>query len=725
MQAPIRKSSAKVLCVLAVCAVIAGCLSAGPAGAAGGFAKARTFKDPSKIKIPELGEIQTPEIERHVLENGMIVYLLENHEFPLVDFRAMVKVGAMYEPAHLRGLAGVTGAVLRTGGTLAIPGDELDERLESMGAYIESSIRDTEGSISASFLSENSAQGLQLVADLMRQPAFPEEKIDLAKIDERTSISSRNDEPIPIASREFRKLIYGADSPYGWHTEYETIAAITREDLVAFHARFFHPDRTIFAVSGDFDPGEMLAQIQAVFGDWAPAAHALPPDPPVPPTGPRGVYFAPKENVTQSTVFFGLMGTLASDPDYAALQLINQILGSGFTSRLVNEIRTKRGLAYAVGSGPGTGWHHPGVWACYLLTQADSTITASQAMMSEVRKIVREPVTEQELQGAKDIVLNELIFALSSEREVLARKMRYEFLGYPQDFLETYQRRIKELTAHDLLDAARRHIHPEQIAVIIVGPREEFDAPLETLGEVTEIDITIPDPPAVLTVADPTPEALARGAELMRRAYEAHGGPALVNLKSIREIGKGQMSAMGQKMNFTLETVRELPDRSYAKIVIGGMFTIERIGDGDQGWTKTPQGVMERAPAEAEEARMERLRTPHLFLPKHGELTWQAIGLQEFAGESAEAVYARDSAVKEWMIYLDPASGLIRGMRYRGKGEQGPVEVTEFHRDHRVVSGIPMPFAVEIQHAGETFLTVQTETAEVNVPVDEALFQKP
>ncbi len=715
MQARIAESWMKTALLLAVACLV----GASPATAG-------KFKDPDDLEFPELGEIQPPQISRHVLENGMVVYLMENHEFPLVDFRAMVKVGSIYEPEHLRGLASITGQVLRTGGTQSNPGDALDNRLESMGAYIESSIGSSSGSVRASFLSEDAAEGLRLLADVVREPAFPEEKIELAKVEERTAISSRNDEPIPIASREFRKLMYGEHSPYGWHTEYETIEAITRADLVEFHKRYIHPDRMIFAVSGDFDPDPMLARIEEVFGDWPRAKTELPPDPPVPPTGPRGVFFAEKEGVTQSTIFFGLMGTLASDPDYAALQLTNQILGSGFTSRLVNEIRTKRGLAYAVGSGAGTGWHHPGVWACYLLTQADSTITASQAMMHEVERIVTEPVAAEELATAKDIVLNELVFDLSSDQEILGRKMLYEFYGYPQDFLETYQREIKAITSEELLAAAQRHIQPEEIAMIVVGPEEKFDAPLSTLGPVTEIDIAIPDPPATLQVPDPTDETLAQGRKLIARAYEAHGGSALETLETIKETGSGKMSAMGQQMAFDLETVRDLPDRTYAKIVIGGgMFTMERVSAGDDGWTKTPQGVMDRSPGEAEDARLEQIRTPHMFLPKYEQYTLQALGEREFAGQTCQAVYVRDSEIKEWVIYLDPQTHRIRGMQYRGKGQQGPVEVTEISQDYRMIDGIALPFSFQVLHGGDPFLSVETKSAAVNAPVDESLFERP
>ncbi|MCK4306137.1 MAG: insulinase family protein [Candidatus Eisenbacteria sp.] len=687
---------------------------------------AKTFKNPRKMKFPPLGEIRTPEIDRQLLDNGMVVYLLEDHDFPMVDFQMMVRAASIYEPEPLRGLARITGEVLRTGGTAQIPGDELDEKLESMGAYIESHIGETNGSVSGSFLSEDGVEGLRLLGDLLRQPVFPDEKIELAKVNLRTEIASRNDEPIPIAIREFRKLMAGEHSPYGWYPEYETVAAISRSHIVQFHQAFFHPDGMILTVSGDFDSAKMLSEIRRIFGDWPASGSPLPPDPPVSEKSPTGVYHAQKEDVTQSTVLFGLKGTLASDPDYAALQLLNDILGGGgFSSRLVNEIRSKRGLAYAVGSAPGTGWHHPGVWVCYLLAQADSTMVGAELMRKEVDRIVQEPVTETELQRAKDSVLNELVFDLSSKRQVLNRKAFYEFYGYPADFLEQYQEKVRTLTTADLLAVAQRHIHPEEMAVLLVGPKGKFDAPLETLGSVNEIDITIPDPPSKLDVPEATPESLEGGRRILKAALAAHGGASVAKVRTLRQEGNGSMTMMGQTMSFALNTLRVLPDRAWAKIDIGGMFTIVRVGDGDGGWTKTPQGVMDRMPEEIEEARLERIRTPFHFLAHWEEMTWQGLEPQEIEGTLCEAVYARDSDVKEWILYFDAKTHLLRAMDYASRGQQGPMGVREFLNDYRKVGGVRIPHAFKSLHDGDPFMELNLKSIEVNVPVDEALFKRP
>ncbi len=692
--------------------------------AAAGHAQVAKFPDPRKMKVPPLGQIHTPAIDRHVLDNGLVVYLLEDHDFPVVDCQMTIRTGTMYEPEDKRGLAAITGEVLRTGGTATIAGDDLDVKLESMGAVIEASIGETQGTVSGSFLADNAVEGLGIFADILRHPAFPQEKIELAKVSQRTDIASRNDEPIPIAMREFQKLMFGAHSPYGWYPEYATIEAIDREDLVAFHRTFFHPDRMMLTVYGDFQKGEMLALITRTFGDWPRAQQPLPPAPPSPDRGPTGVFHAEKGGITQGTVLFGLRGTLASDPDYAALQVLNQILGEGFTSRLITEIRTKRGLSYAVGSAPGTGWHHPGVWVCYLLIQADSTVTGAELMRREVEKITQAPVTEEELRMAKDIVLNQLVFDLASKRSVLNRRAFYEYYGYAPDFLETYQEKVHTLTAQDLLGAAQRHIKPAEMAIVTVGPRADFDKPLEGLGPVTEIDIAIPEPPSKLDIPAPTAESLARGQTLLAAALKAHGGERFAGVKAYRQKGKGSMSMMGQKLDLTVNSVTQLPDKNWTQVDL--MFgTIIQAADGDAGWMRTPQGVMDSPSDQMEETRLDRIRSPHNFLVRHAEMVWQALEPREFDGALCDVVHARETPIKEWLVFIDAATHLVRGMEYRGRGQQGPVHAVEILSDYRKVDGVQMAFANQTLHDGEPFLQMTFAEVQINPAVDAAIFRKP
>ena len=704
----------KATAILGVGLALAGTASAG-----------KGFKDPREMKFPPLGEIKAPQAERHVLDNGMVVYLMEDHEFPLVDFRAMVRVGSMYEPEALRGLADITGTVLRTGGTADLPGDELDVHLESMGAFIETNIGDTDGSVGASFLSENADEGLRLMANLIQNPAFPDGKIDLAKVDARTGIASRNDEPIPIAMREFRKLMYGEHSPYGWHTEYETIEAITRDDLVAFHQRFFRPDQMIFAASGDIDPGQLLAQIKEAFGNWPRGTAPLPPDPPIPDQGPQGVYYAEKDGVTQSTVLFGLRGTVASDPDYAALQLINQILGSGFSSRLVNEIRTRRGLAYAVGSGPGTGLHHPGTWVCYLLVQGDSTLVATEAMRTEVERIVTEPISKEEIRAAKDILLNDLVFELSSKRSVLRRKMRYEFYGYPQDFLESYQRRIRDLDADDLLAAAQRHIHPADMATFVVGFQDDFDGPLSDLGEVTEVDITIPEPSFEFELPEATAETLAEGRALMKNAVGVFGGAksiAGIDTRDVESDFTMLETGMGP-LTFSIRS-RHQGDQKLRVDTNTPFGSMTQILTREKGFMVSPRGKQEVTGAELDDMWASEKNDPLHILGNLDGYQAQSLGREALEGVDCDVVYLTAEGGDGYKLFLDDA-GLIHAMEFKDQGQSGPVMNLSVFEDYEKAGGVQFARSVKIHHDGALFATLTIKSLKVNVSLDEGIFAEP
>ncbi|MBD3333938.1 MAG: hypothetical protein GF355_00295, partial [Candidatus Eisenbacteria bacterium] len=340
-----------------------------------------------ELEFPELGDIDVPEPRREELSNGLVVFLLEDHEFPIVDLNADFRTGAIYEPKEKAGLAWLTGEVMRSGGSAAYPGDELDLQLESIGARIETRIGETSGSASLSTLTEDLDLGLKMFTDVLQRPAFPDEKIDLAKVEMRTSISSRNDQAGSILRREFDKIVYGEDSPYGWHTEYATVEAISREDVVAFHDTYVRPDRMILTVYGDFDTEEILKSLEELLGSWPRAAAPLPPAPAMPAPKPPRVHYAHKEGTTASSIALGHLGFRADDPDYSTMNVLNRILGAGFSSRLFREIRSRMGLAYSVRSSAGVGYHHPGVFAARVETRIDSTVKTTRAILDQLQKI--------------------------------------------------------------------------------------------------------------------------------------------------------------------------------------------------------------------------------------------------------------------------------------------------------------------------------------------------
>ena len=446
----------------------------------------------TELTYPPLNKIKVPFIERIQLENGMIIYLVEDHELPLINLSARIGVGSIDEPADKIGLADITGAVMRTGGTKTKSGDQIDEELENIAASVETGIGLTTGFASMSVLKENLDTGLLILSDILMNPAFPEEKIELQRVQERSRIARRNDNVHSIAFRQFRKLIYSPQSVYARHTEYTTVDAITRDDLVAFHKKFFHPNNVMLGVWGDFKKKEMIKRIKAVFKDWKKGEFERPQTPPVTYNFDYSVNFIRKEDVNQSTILLGHIGGLMNNPDYFALQVMNDILSGGASSRLFRHVRSDQGLAYAVFGRYGANFNYPGQFYTGCMTKSETTVKAVHALLHEIETIKKEGVTDEELELAKEGYLNSFVFNFDTRSEVVGRLMTYEYYGYPKDFLEKTKENIEKVTKADVLRVAGKYLQPDQVRILVIGNEEDFRQPLSSLGNVDEIDIRIP-----------------------------------------------------------------------------------------------------------------------------------------------------------------------------------------------------------------------------------------
>ena len=458
-------------------------LAAIPAGAQ------KHYRD---LRYPPLKDITLPTIDRSVLPNGFGLYLLEEHTLPKVEGFALIKTGARWEPADKVGLANIVGQVMRTGGTETHKGEEIDHLLENVGASFETRIGTNAATTSLFSLKEHLPLALEILADLLQHPAFPEDKIDLAKVRQRTMISRRNDDVGGIAYQEFSKLLYGSASPYARHAEYETIQSITRDDLVAFHQRYFHPNQIILGLWGDFDSAEVKAVVKRHFGSWPRREVKLPPLPDVPTEGRASVHFIQKDDVNQTNLRIGHVGGRLDDADYYALNLMAKVLGGGFSSRLFRHIRSDLGLAYSVGAWWAVQYDYPGSFLVSCNTKSESTVQATQEILREIRRITEETVSAEELRVAKEGILNSFVFNFHDTGQIVLRLMFYEYHGYPRDFLEKFKANVEKVTTEDVLQAAQRHLKPDKLIILVVGRQQDFDQPLSTLGTIHTIDITIP-----------------------------------------------------------------------------------------------------------------------------------------------------------------------------------------------------------------------------------------
>jgi zinc protease len=447
-----------------------------------------------RIAIPPLHAFKPVQPRRIDLANGLIILLQEDHELPFINGRIVIKGGSRDEPATMTGLTALYGQTWRTSGTAKVSGDALDEQLDAKAANVETGGGPATTSVSWSSLKGDFDTVFGITTQILLHPDFKQDKLQLAKRRMEAGIARRNDDASGIATREAVQIVYGTDSPYGRETEYATVEAVTINDLKAWHDRTVAPNNMIVAVSGDFDGAAMEAKLRAAFeplpkGPVFEMVKAAFP-------GPKpGIYFAEKTDVNQSNVFIVGLGTRQDNPDYYALDVMNQVFSGGFGSRVVQNVRTKLGLAYEVSGSFGASYDHPGIFYVGAGTKSESTVATTRAMLAEIGRLKTLPPTPDELRKAKEQVLNSFIFNYDSPEKVLGQQVTLAFFGYPTDFLERYRVGIDKVTSADVSRVANKYIDESKLATVVVGNGAQFTPPLSELGKVTALDITIPPMP--------------------------------------------------------------------------------------------------------------------------------------------------------------------------------------------------------------------------------------
>ncbi|MCD6288008.1 MAG: insulinase family protein, partial [Candidatus Hydrogenedentes bacterium] len=365
----------------------------------------------------------------------------------------------------------------------------LDEELEFMAAGIETTIGRESGTVDMSVLKKDLRRGVELLAEVLREPAFREDKFELARRSMIEGIRRRYDEPASIANVEFPKLVYGASSPWARTSTIETVNAISRSDLVAFHHKYFVPNNTMMAVSGDFDKKAMATLLEDVFGGWRRRAVTFPDVAPIAERYAPGAYWVQRDGAPQTVIVTGHLGMRRHCPEQIAVETMNNIFGlGGFTSRLMREVRSNRGLAYSVYGyvSPGT---DRGLFEVFCQTKAESTIETTRLIRQIVRQMTEQPVPNEELTATKEQLLNKFIFKFESSAALLDERLLRDYLGYAPDYLDTYTGKVRAVSAADVLDAARKYVHPDGMVTLFVGDKTLFDGNIDEFGPVREIKL--------------------------------------------------------------------------------------------------------------------------------------------------------------------------------------------------------------------------------------------
>jgi zinc protease len=713
---------------LAITLLMAGALPAQTLPTPKARAAAAAIPSYKELKYPPLKPIKIPDVATFTLPNGMKLYLLENHQLPLVRGTMLVRTGNLFDPADKVGLATMTGMVMRTGGTKDKTGDQLDEQLENIAASVETGIDESFGSASFSCLKENADEVLGVFHDVLTSPGFRQEKIDLAKNELRSSISRRNDDPHGIVEREFTEIAYGKNTPYGWRLEYATVDRIQRDDIVQFYQRYFFPANVMLAVMGDFSAADMKAKLEKRFADWTVKQPPVPPFPAVNARPVHTLFLATKTEVTQTFFTLGHLGGELRDKDYPALEVMADILGGGFHSRLVQRVRTQLGYAYSVSSYWGANYDHPGLFEISGSTKSATTTETLQVINEEIEKIRSIEVTAEELESAKQTVANSFVFNFDTPSKTLNRILRYDYYGYPRDFINQYQRGIQAVTRADVLRVARERVRPQDMTIVTVGNPLEFGKPLATLGlPVASIDLTIPEPGGApktdagskAEAASADPASMARGKELLARVQQAVGGAEqLAAVQDVTETVALSMAEMPAGVKVKQTNIWVAPDhfRQESQLPFGKVVV---YSDGKSGWMSTPQGVRPLPGAQLRQVREELLRNYFSLLLS------DRVPDRTVSSPEEGVVEISDTAGDSVKIVIDEKTGLPAKEIYRtAEPMGGPVAVEEVLEDFGPAGGVKAPRKITVNQNGKKFAELTIEEYKVNTGIKPEVLSK-
>jgi predicted Zn-dependent peptidase len=446
--------------------------------------EAKSYTD---IKIPAI-KWDPPSYSEFKLDNGMSGFAIEDHEVPIVNFYILFP--APFDPADKVGLGDLASWALRNGGTTNISPDSLNSVIEFKAGYLGISASNEAASVWGNCLSQDLPLFLELTRELIMNPAYPADKIALRKSTLIEGIRRKNDEPQRIARRELMKLLYG-DHPEGRETTVETVNAITRDDMIAYHKLVFRATGAVIGYSGDLNRQQAEDLTRKNFAALSTEPKTLPPLPPLGPAPKPGVYFIPKET-NQAFISMGHRSIRYEDPRRISSEIMNYVLGGGgFQSILMTKIRVDAGLTYGISSALSTPHNVDGTFRCGASTRLDQSGRTISMMTSIVEEFGKAGPTATQFEEARTGFVNKFVWAFESSDDVLGQVVYYKWRGLPLDTPQRDLAAYQALTHEDAIKAANELIRPEDLIIVVVGNREKMDRPLEDFGPVTTIDLEV------------------------------------------------------------------------------------------------------------------------------------------------------------------------------------------------------------------------------------------
>jgi zinc protease len=433
--------------------------------------------------------VQLPPYTKATLKNGLTVFVMPTHRLPLVDFRLVARAGSIYDPPGKEGLASLLSDLI-TQGAGARNAKQIAEDIAFVGGSLEAGTGPERLVVTCEVLRKDFATGLELFHDVIVQPTFPAEEFARKKDEALAGIAAARDDPSSVANDMMLPFFMPGSAlghpVAGWE---KSVTTITRDDVAAFHRRFVTPESALLAVVGDVDAKATVAALERAFGDWKGGGEkpALDVAPLAQSGGPR-IQIVDKPEVTQTQIRFGGLGVPRNHPDYYPIRVINTILGAGFTSRLVNEIRVIQGLTYSIGSGFNM-YRNTGTFTVSTFTRNETLRRTIDETLRVIRQLASEGPSPEELDKAKRYLTGQFPLGLQASDQLAAQLLDVEFYGLDPRFVESFSDRINAVTMDDAKRAARSYLNADALQILVVSHPDSARRALAGLGtiEVKEI----------------------------------------------------------------------------------------------------------------------------------------------------------------------------------------------------------------------------------------------
>lgn len=673
-----------------------------------------------------------PKYATQTLPNGLTLYVVEDHRQPAVAMQLVVNAGNIAAPAAKAGLADMTASLLRQGGTKTRTSQDIAQAVDRVGGSLGAGANDDTASVTAVFTKSNADLGLELMADIVLNPAFAQEEIDRLRRQALSGLQVQYTDPKYIAPLAAARVLYG-QHPYAYPGDGtpDTLRSITRDDLVQFHQQRYTPQNAFLVFAGDITPADAAAKAQQRFGVWKAAAGAVPAAT-APPAAQRRVVLVDKPDAVQTEIVVGQTAIPRNHPDYIPLLIANQIFGGSFNSRLNMKLRANEGLTYGANSGFDTG-RVAGVFTASTFTRTEKTADAIRMLIDLLKEFQASPGTPQEINEAKAYIAGSFAIGTETAAQVAGRVLTAAIHGLPAGYWDRYREMVMGTTPEQIAAAVRKHLNPETVTIVAVGNTKEFTKALEPYGTVRTVALADFDPMAAdLTrpkQAAPaaTAETSARGKALVAAAAEAMGGgPALDAVKDLTAKATMKLTMPQGSMDGTVTETLVYPDK-YRVVLALPMGEITQAYDGKTAWVA--QGAQSQAMPAAFNAEMARsiqlaggIGLMRDALAGRAEIV--ALPAVEMDGKKMDALQVK-SGDQPITVLLDPQTHLITQVAFRGLGMQGPAETEARFSDYRVVSGLKLPHKVSVKQNGQPYMEQTYTGMSVNSGVKAEGFSKP